>query len=260
MDSRDVQVRTSVRSSARTLWVWWVLATVLGGEIALILSVLPFAGSTLTSLSDYAGIFWVILMLILIGPVVGIAQGLVLVRSLRVSHWGPWPFITSIGILISVVVFTTEKTAFHSEDPSLDLIAAYFWLGVAGMLLGFLQWCILGRYSRGAGWWIPASGLAFIVSGFVGQLVFAADSSVAKSTLPLFPFGAIVAYGAPWALTLAIYAAITGLVLVRFAQRLTMGTQGHGIGGAKGPGAIRRVPITMYHTREVGSLRGDSPS
>lgn len=82
-------------------------------------------------------------------------------------------------------------------DAGLD-VAGVTAAVLAGAAFGVLQWLVLRQQVAGAGWWIPACAVAWVVSGFSAGVTDTA---------------------AGWAVLGAVYGAITGCVLVWLLRR-----------------------------------------
>src|SRR5438552_300120 len=108
------------RRSAWRLWFWWVLATGLLGSLALIASIwlvfLSVAGDAEVAFSDDNAIFPLGLFgccLLFIGPLIGLAQGLVLRFARGSKHWQLWIVSDTIGVVtvIAETILVGEITS-----------------------------------------------------------------------------------------------------------------------------------------------------
>ena len=88
----------------------------------------------------------------------------------HLTLWLSWLLTTASGgaIIGTVIVLTGSNEI--------------FWYAVlTGFVIGVTQWLVLRRYIQSAGWWIPASGFAWVVS-------LLAMSSVIEITDPIAEF------------------------------------------------------------------------
>ena len=82
----------------------------------------------------------------------------------HLTLWLSWLLATTAGgaAIGTLIVLTGSNEIFWS------LVATGFVIGVA-------QWLVLHRYLRGAGWWIPASGFAWVVSFLATSMILGID-------------------------------------------------------------------------------------
>lgn len=126
------------------LWLQWLVVTSLGWVLG---------GFLLPELALFS-----------VGLVIGILQWVVLRQYLRQSGW--WILSSAVGwaagwaIIISVV------------PPEVDILSE----PLLGTVIGTLQWLVLRRQLRQAGWWIVVSALSWTVAltGLTGQLLVGA--------------------------------------------------------------------------------------
>ena len=128
---------------------WWLLATMLGFSGGAALAVL------ITQTIDQALVF--------AGLLGGLAQWLVLRRRLAKADW--WLLATSLGVLLGAGLGLL-CLVFGPWGSGMALA-----LAVAGAVLGLLQWLVLAGQVKGAGFWIIATMLGYILGGLIGLAV-----------------------------------------------------------------------------------------
>lgn len=95
-----------------------------------------------------------------IGTCVGIAQWLVLGERIDRTRW--W-------ILASIIGFAVGKAVGDALAVSIAGVVGIGLSGAAiGASLGLTQWVVLRRHVARAGWWVPASALAWVVGWIIG--------------------------------------------------------------------------------------------
>jgi hypothetical protein len=106
-----------------------------------------------------------------------------------------------------------------------------FSAAVAGLVLGFAQWSVLTRHVNGAGWWILATGMAWTVAALAGGMI---SEAIIESGREKWSNVANVftGYGGikPGTFIIALYAAISGVALVRLLQEQRLQSEGGGNG------------------------------
>ena len=187
------------------LWLWWTLANALGGALVGALE---------------EGGFQFFATLVLTGPVIGVAQWLVLRRYIRATGW--WVVVSSVGwwsginlrILLGEILNRLVQSLWHEFG-----LWEVFWINtvqepVTLVSLGFFQWLLLRRRLPCVGWWILASAVGGAIKGSVSASVCAVACQPVAASVRNGQVGAMAAaalsYGAGW----AGYSVVTGLVLV----------------------------------------------
>ena len=180
---------------ARQVWLWWVLASTVGWAVGGPVGVSVGSPDSLI-LTGYLAVAGG-------GLVAGGLQSLALRRQVWGSSW--WVLVSHIkasgvaGVVISVVSIIV--------DPDVGWVVG---VGLFGTVLGTLQWVALRRYVTGAGWWVVASTLGWILGGPATALV-----------------GPTGAEHVGWAVHGTVYGVVTGSVLVWLLRR-PMLTGSHG--------------------------------
>jgi hypothetical protein len=132
--------------------------------------------------------------IILAGGAVGLgaAQALVLLPLLRPPRW-PW-LLACLAVPVVMLLSATFPT-----DPLGPFLGCILLIPGLGMGLG--QYLVLARGGAGAGWWVPASAVAWPVSLAAAFFVVAAGEALAGMVAGL------------------VYAAITGAALLYLLAR-----------------------------------------
>lgn len=212
------------------LWQRWVASNALGEMLGL--------GSTLA-----VGAFFITrlgndqsLTAVLASFGVAVASGAIEATLVGLAQWWAmhpwftgisrrgWWIATLVGALVAYVMGYLPSTLMSmgqqaSEAPAAEpaqwivfLLAAGLGL-VGGAVLSFAQWLILRKSVPGAGWWIPANMLAWLVGM---PLVFwgidAAQKGQPTWQSVLLIAGVLLLMG-------AVVGAIHGVVIVRLAER-----------------------------------------
>jgi hypothetical protein len=190
--------------STASLWVLWVLATLLGLEVAFWVAQ-PIAGRLLfglrsTGLDPQAGgLFLISFQLLVSGAALGLAQWLVLRQHLSDVGW--WPVASAIGSLASAPFWVVFALPFgHMLTPAEALVYAGLTGGVTGTLIALTQLTVLREKVARPGLWL-AAGCAGYGLGSI--------SIMAMSIFLSFP------YELNNAVTGSFVGVITGAALVR---------------------------------------------
>ncbi len=160
--------------SERSLGTQWVVANVAGWLIgfALCEALQSFVSTVLVD-----GL--------VIGSAVGIAQWLVLRRWISPVGW--W-------VVLSIVGFGVGKALAEATLPGTTTLPGYALTGaIIGVVVGLAQWVVLHRILSSAGWWVPATGVAWVVGwSAIGVAEHASD----WTTLAVYVVGGVGAAAA----------------------------------------------------------------
>ena len=197
----DRSFRVVVARRCLILWFCWVLASVVGGTLASILSRLSAtAVGTIPSL------------VIGILPL-AVAQALVLRRYLPK---GPWVLATAAALLVGISswlfinsliriarVMTAKGSIENFEVLGVLVDAHVFWERTLGFfvvwgVVGAGQWLVLRKYIQRPRFWVLGSALAGAASGIALVVVDAASDDLLL----------------PWAARWMAYGVVTGLFVV----------------------------------------------
>ena len=187
------------------LWLWWILANALGGALVGALE---------------EGGFQFFATLVLTGPVIGVAQWLVMRRYVRATGW--WVVVSSVGwwsginlqILLGGILNPLVQLLWHEFG-----LWEVFWVNtvkepVTFVSFSFFQWLLLRRHLPYVGWWILASAVGGVLKGSVNASVCAVVCQPVAASIRNGQLGAMAAaalsYGAGW----AGYSSVTGIVLI----------------------------------------------
>jgi|GEM_PF-6291412 len=203
----------------------WTLACLVGGiGVLLIADILTYLLMSGLNYANSRGdntsgplLLWLLLMVGLLGPSLGIAQSRLLKEHLvRRDHiaWivanalGVW--LITLGTLIMLFTYRmpTEREGFFVLFASLS-----------GFLIGTPQWIVLSRNVPAAGWWIVATGIAtlsaFCAAWAVLTFVLPLESGIRA---PFYPLSGFALFTMATAMGLLVYGVLTGLVLWQLLQ------------------------------------------
>ena len=182
------EVTAGLTPIERNLGLQWVAATVLGWLVGFV--VCEALKRLLASVLGTDGL--------VIGTAIGIAQWLVLRRQIAPTRW--WVFASIIGFGVGKAVGEAVVHGFPT------VIGAGLTGAVIGLSLGVAQWLVLRHYVSRAGWWVPATILAWGIGWSVISLV----EDVADQSTPV-----VYVVGATGA---AVAGIITALTLIRLRR------------------------------------------
>ncbi len=133
------------------------------------------------------------------GSVAGALQWLFLRRQIRGSVWWIWVSCIGAGIASSIESVVVGGSV-------------YFYFGLAGAVLGLMQWLVLRLRLTSSGWWMVVSPIGWVVGGLGSEAVGAvyhllADSLSANAAL-------VVAHTAPNMIGGALCGVVTGASLL----------------------------------------------
>ena len=173
-------------------WFWWVLASTVGyavGNAAGMKVLRAVVGA-----AEYRGKGFVVAILlgvVMTGAAVGVIQWLVLRREVSGAGW--WVLASTVGWVMGTAAAGLGILLVGLQEFS-PVSASLVFSVMVGAVVGVLQWLILRRQLRRAGWWVPAS----IVGWAMGQ--------AAHGAIGLPAVG-------------AVSGAITGIALVRLLRQ-----------------------------------------
>lgn len=187
------------------LWLWWTLANALGGALV---GALENEG------------FQFFATLVLTGPVIGVAQSLVMRRYIRAAGW--WVVASSVGwwiginlrLLLGGMLNPLVQSLWHEFG-----VGEVFWINTVKepvTLVGFgaSQWLILRRRLPRVGWWVVASAVRGVMEGVIGASVCAVACQPIAASVRNGQVGAMAATALSYSAGWAGYGVVTGLVLV----------------------------------------------
>ena len=166
--------RLLVTPSERNLGLQWVAATVVGWAVGFT------ACEALKSIVSTLFVDGIV-----IGTSIGLAQWLVLRRRLSPIGW--W-------VPLSIIGFGLGKAVSEALAPATPAVLGYMLSGaVIGLSVGLAQWLLLRRRVPSAGWWVPATILAWLIGW---TLIALAEYLADLPTLAVYLVGAIGAAAA----------------------------------------------------------------
>lgn len=186
------------------LWLGWAVANGAGGAMV---GALEEGG-----LQFFA-------TLVLSGPILGIAQWLVLRYSLRGT--GAWILLSTVGWFLGInlrILLGGILDPLVQRLLAIDGLWEVFWLNTVNepvtlAMFGAAQWLILRRHLQGAGWWIVASAVGGAVQGAVSSKVCAFACRAVALGIGNGQAGAMAAAALSSAAGWAGYGAVTGILL-----------------------------------------------
>ena len=162
--------------STASLLVLWVLATLLGLEVAFWVAQ-PIAGRLLFGLRSTGldpqggGLFLIPFQLLVSGAALGLAQWLVLRQHL--SDVGRWPIASAIGSLAAAPFWVVFALPFgHLLTPPEALAYAVLTGGVTGTLIALAQLTVLRAKVARSGLWLAAGGAGYSLGSISVSLSF----------------------------------------------------------------------------------------
>lgn len=201
----------SLRTSVRTIWLPWVVGTMLG-------EVLGFGVPTLAGVINWLlqppqSLMWFLFVLAGAGEgaLLGLAQSLVLRRLITGFAWQRWVLATALAAALAWLIGLLPSTLIDAglTLPLPLLIGGGIVLGSVFLLsIGGAQWLVLRRYLPNANRWMLANAVAWPIGVAVPVLGIGALPEGA-------PLAVVAAVGAFSGLAMGfVVGAITGTVLV----------------------------------------------
>ena len=177
-------------SIPRAFWLWWVLASAVGGALGYLVAV-----SVLATLSD--GMYGALVdavVLTMLGAGVGAMQWLVLRQHIPLTGW--WVLASALGGTLAVAV--------AAAAPTTGIVLVGY--GLLGTSMGVMQWLVLRQHVPHATWWLLASAVGWAVGPPAAQAI-----NCAAALLPeLETVGVALLFG----IVAAVAGATTGIVLL----------------------------------------------
>ena len=209
-------MRIERNQAAGPSWRRWTLVTIAGWFVGFLAGfILAGAFEPILGAGPVQGVAGYSVLGVCLGSGVGLTQWLVLRR--RTVGIGSWVLASAIGMGIAGGAgYGTAVLLFGYSEGLEGLGSAAAVLGwmlaaaFGGMVTGLLQWRILSRHLRGAGWWAPAStvgwALSFAALGAISVLGFSLTPVTSAFTAAWF-LGGLIAGG-------AVLGAVTGGALL----------------------------------------------
>jgi hypothetical protein len=215
----------------KTLWVRWIIANALGelfglgmtfGVAVLLFTRIGDTGSVLVILLTFTA---AVASGALEATIVGLAQWWAMHPWFRGISRLSWWLATMIGALIAYVLGYLPSTLMNlgeqvseaapmAEPPQYVILLLAAGMGlVGGAVLSFAQWMVLRRHVTGAGIWVPANMLAWML----GMPVIFWGIDAAMLGQPLWQ--ALLIISLALLVSGAIVGAVHGAILVRLADQ-----------------------------------------
>lgn len=246
------------------LWFGWMLTTTVGisvvavvlVQVFVLLSWIDLDFVALLGASHFGHAISLLSQTLVggaIGAVLGASQSLVLRHHIRQT--ASWVWATAIGMAIGNalsyvasgmayrITYGSRPAPFPAVDPSGAIAVMAIKAAVVGIAVGMVQWLVLRRKVRVAGWWVLASVLGWSVGMIPGHWGGAALHNVWGSgglgwhTLGGLFIHLVEPQGLP--IIGAVVGAITGVALVLLIRGHTsevVGTGGTAPGAPKSSG------------------------
>jgi hypothetical protein len=215
----------------KTLWFRWVIANALGELFGLGLT-FGVAVFLFTRIGDNGSVLVILLTFTaavasgaLEATIVGLAQWSAMHPWFRGISRFSWWLATMIGALIAYVLGYLPSTLMNLgeevseaapmvEPPQYVILLLAAGMGlVGGTVLSFAQWMVLRRHVTGAGIWVPANMLAWML----GMPVIFWGIDIAQTGQSLWQ--AILTISITLLVSGAIVGAVHGAFLVKLADR-----------------------------------------
>ncbi len=200
------------------LWRWWVAAMILGELVGLGGVGLIGLAASMVAPEDPGFVLAAALFAAMIttgageGAIVGLAQSVVLRRSLPAVPRARWVAATAAGAALAWILGASVAMSL-SDDADIGALIS-LWVGIgmaAGVLLGAAQWVVLRGVAERAWVWLPANAAGW---GLGVTVAFAGASAVpGEGGVPAIAL--IVLTGAATGIAPA---AVTGVALVRLTH------------------------------------------
>jgi hypothetical protein len=196
------------------VWIAWTVSTAVSGGLAFILAaylvpiILPEAyfsssvGLTGDNLIPHF-LVWLMSLLALASPLIGFSQGLVLAGA-HYKEWRLWAIASSVGVFIAILLIAFSSTIVGQLGVFL----------VPGYVYGLAQWFVLRRSTKEAFWWVVANGIGWIIAVILGLALANVLLPGDWNGLPFYPAASAIHFALTSSIIFAIFAAITGLVLL----------------------------------------------
>jgi hypothetical protein len=161
----DSRFSTNTRASCG-LWLMWVVASSVGFASALgAFLVYSDAGRGDFSAGVSTIGFFLTALIVTISP--GFLHWLILRQ--RFSHAGWWIPASGIGSVLGFIMLTWGIAVADTKGGDVGFWPIFHgWVApgaavlIGGALAGTMQWLVLRRWVANAGWWIPASSIAWV--------------------------------------------------------------------------------------------------
>lgn len=206
--------------AAGILWWRWLTAMVVGKLVGLIVAA-AVVGVVVSSFFGIPSVPAAIAIVVVMffaglgeGAAVGLAQAIVLRRTIAGVHVWSWTTMTALGAAIAWGLgMGTNVWALEGYGSDLQTFATLVIGGLGlGALVGAAQWTVLRRHAPHAGIWITANALAWVAA----TLVAWAGATLVGPDQPPQVLGAVAALTG--LATGIVVGGITGIALARVVR------------------------------------------
>jgi hypothetical protein len=207
---RDGTAWTPQRPGWR-LAVAWTVATALIGEAGGLMLGVQYWTSPRSAFVDdnFLGplFLWAVGQVVVVGPALGLAQGLILTRAQQIPGSGFWALCTALAVPLMLTAMFTGALMVGAGATGKAL----------GAILGLAQALVLRGRRRGVEWWPLACALAWLLAVGVGVAVGAA----LPQSDPAAPFDPVAQgwrFTAGWSAGALVFAVATAGAFFWLAQ------------------------------------------
>jgi hypothetical protein len=217
---------TGTRRSRIGLWFSWIGATTISSIVALafvdasILSWFPDRFNYRNDNEIGPLSLWACGFVIVVAPLVGLFQALLLRAFTTHRRWGLWIFYSASAIFLSIAIMLLLSVLLETgADIGWSLIYwSIAWATLPGLVLGAMQSMALSFVTRNGGWWVIIVSFAWTSGAVTSSAVRSALFTEIPHTYPFYPVEAAFQWGVGWAVAAFVFSVITGgglLVLLR---------------------------------------------
>ncbi len=203
-----------LRRSDWTVWVLWIVVSAISAGLGPVLAaylahlLLPdanFAGRAAPTGDDLVPhlLVWLVCLLALVGPLIGVSQGLVLLSAVGYADWFPWTVASSVGIA-SALLAGLVGTAVVGPLGAVVL---------PGFVYGMVQWPVLRHSNVEVSLWITGSTVGWAIAAGLGALIVNSLLPASWRGLPFYPFQSVLYFALASATIMTIFSGIIGVVL-----------------------------------------------
>ena len=212
MSALNEQGAARRRRAQWLLWWRWVGASAAGELVGLALAAL-IVSTAIGNVSNGANLLLLAtgaLAGIVNGAMVGGLQWLALRRTVQQLSGWRWTLATALGSALPWGLGISMRSSLRlAQGNDEAVLGALLLVGLlTGVVLGSMQWLVLRRLLHQAGWWMPASILAWLQ----GLVVLVSGASLIQAGTPLWSL--LLVSGITGVVIGSLVGIITGIVLV----------------------------------------------
>jgi len=184
--------------------VWWILTTFLIGSLAAFIPlVLVYSYPAYYFSGDntvFPLLWWAGSLVVIFGPVMGFAQGLIIRGWLSRQKWFLWPAMSIVAVICAICAFVI----FNRALPALAVV-------LVGATFGAIQTLALRHYVYDSGRWVLSNSIA---SGLSGAVIWLIRNASPYGKSPFFSQEASIAWAIGWIGAMLIFGFVTGLTFL----------------------------------------------